>query len=116
MENEILQRLQEVESRYKRTKRLFLGFFSITLVAILGFGFTQVEKFNIIRAKGIIIEDENGRDRILIGSPIPFSKDRVRTDTTLVRKYWAKQFKNPNQYMEWYKKYKNSAEGIVFIG
>ncbi|MFZ2784164.1 MAG: hypothetical protein WAZ36_07180 [Sediminibacterium sp.] len=115
MENEILQRLQEVESRYKRTKRLFLGFFSITLVAILGFGFTQVEKFNIIRAKGIIIEDENGRDRILIGSPIPFSKDRVRTDTTLVRKYWAKQFKNPNQYMEWYKKYKNSAEGIVFM-
>lgn len=115
MENEILQRLQEVENRYKRMRRLFFGFFSIVVVAILGFGFTRIDKFGIIRTKGIIIEDENGRDRILIGAPIPYSKDRVRTDTALVRKYWAKQFKNPDQYMEWYKKYKNSAEGIVFM-
>ncbi|MDD2793420.1 MAG: hypothetical protein PHD73_09575 [Sediminibacterium sp.] len=96
--------------------RTFAVVFTIMhLVAVLGFGFTQIDKFSIIRAKGIIIEDENGRDRILIGSPIPFSKDRIRTDTTLVRQYWAKQFKNPDQYMEWYKKYKNSAEGIVFM-
>jgi hypothetical protein len=115
MEDEILQRLQEVESRYKRIKRLFYSFISLTLVAIFCFSLIQVEKFGIIRAKGIIIEDENGKDRILIGSPVPNSKDRVRTDTALVRKYWASQFKNPNQYMEWYKNYKNSAEGIVFM-
>lgn len=115
MENEILKRLQEVENRYKNIKRLFLGFVGATLVATFFFGFTKIEKFNIIRAKGIIIEDENGKDRILIGSPIPFSKDRVRNDTALVRQYWASQFENPKQYMEWYKNYKNSADGIVFM-
>lgn len=115
MEKEILQRLQEVEHRYKMMKRLFLGFVSATLVAVFCFGFIKIEKFDVLRAKGIIIEDENGRDRILIGAPVPFSKDRVRTDTSLVRKYWASKFNNPNQYMEWYKHYKNSADGIVFM-
>lgn len=83
MENEILQKLQKLETRYKKLKRLFWSFSALTLVTIFCFGFTQIEKFGIIRAKGIIVEDENGRDRILIGSPVPFSKDRVRTDTTL---------------------------------
>lgn len=115
MENEILQKLQELETRYKKLKRLFWSFSALTLVTIFCFGFTQIEKFGIIRAKGIIVEDENGRDRILIGSPVPFSKDRVRTDTTLVRKHWASQFKNPNEYMEWYKGYKNSLNGVVFM-
>lgn len=73
------------------------------------------EKFGIIRAKGIVIEDSAGRDRILIGSPVPFSKDRVRTDTGMVRKYWAKNYGDPNQFMEWYKAYYNSTEGIVVM-
>lgn len=83
-----------------------------TLVA-----FTSPEKkFGIIRAKGIVIEDSSGRDRILIGSPIPHSPDRVRTDTNLVKKYWAKNFDdNAQQYMEWYKQYKHGAEGIVIM-
>jgi hypothetical protein len=75
----------------------------------------QNEKFGIIRAKGIIIEDSAGRDRILIGSPVPFSKDRVRTDTNLVRKYWAKNYASPDEFMKWYKDYYNSAEGIVVM-
>lgn len=96
-------------------KQFFGGFISVGLIVIFGFGYTKIEKFDIIRAKGIIIEDESGRDRILIGAPIPYSNDRVRTDSLLVKKYWASKFKNPNQYMEWYKSYKNSADGIVFM-
>lgn len=115
MENEILDRIEKVEKKYKKLKIKFIGFSIICFISFFGFAFTQIEKFDIIRAKGIIIEDENGRERILIGSPIPYSKDRVRTDTALVRKYWASKFKNPNQYMEWYSKYQNTAEGIVFM-
>ena len=86
----------------------------ILLLIISGFSGPE-QKFGIIRAKGIVIEDSAGRDRILIGSPIPFSKYRVRTDTSLVRKYWAKNFGDGNQYMQWYKDYYNGAEGMVVM-
>lgn len=115
MEQDILQRLQKLENRFKMIKRLFWSFICCTIIMLSIFGFTKNDSFNIIRAKGIIIEDDKGKDRILIGSPIPFSKNRVRTDTLLVRKYWASKFKNPDQYMSWYEKYSHSADGIVFI-
>jgi hypothetical protein len=116
MEQEILQKLEQMENRYKRMKQFFIGFVSLTLIGIFGLGFAKTDKFDLIRAKGIIIEDENGKDRILIGAPIPQSKDRVRTDTALVRKYFASDVaKDPNQYMEWYKKYRHSAYGMVVM-
>ena len=80
------------------------------------FSFTKTNKFDLIRAKGIVIEDANGKDRILIGAPIPYSKDRVRTDTAKVRKYMApKVWNNDDQYMDWYKDYKHSSNGIIFM-
>ncbi len=117
MEKEILKQLQEMENRYKKMKQLFIGFVSLTLIVVLGLGFTKTDKFGLIRAKGIIIEDESGKDRILIGAPIPPSKNRVRTDTNLVRKYFASEVypKDPNKYMEWYKNYRHSAFGMVVM-
>ncbi len=117
MEREILKQLQEIENRYKRMKQFFIGFVSLTLIGLISFGFAKTDKFSLIRAKGIIIEDENGKDRILIGAPVPYSKDRVRTDTNLVRKYFASEIypKDPDQYMEWYKKYRHAAFGIVVM-
>ncbi|WP_298142509.1 hypothetical protein [Flavobacterium sp.] len=116
MEQEILSRLQQVEKRFKRLQLIFSVFLLLTIGSLITYGFATPKTFNIIRAKGIVIEDQNGKDRILIGAPIPFSKDRVRTDTTKVRQYWGKSFEDmENQYMEWYKKYKHSAEGIVIM-
>lgn len=117
MEKEILNQLQMMEIRYIRMKQLFIGFVSLTLIGIFLLGFTKTDKFGLIRAKGIIIEDEKGKDRILIGAPIPPSKNRVRTDTTLVRKYFASDIypKDPNKYMEWYKNYRHSAFGMVIL-
>lgn len=37
---------------------------------LLSFRDTNQQKFDIIRAKGIVIEDQNGKDRILIGAPV----------------------------------------------
>lgn len=108
--------LQLMEKRYNRLKRLTFGFFIVTLVALVSLGFAQNNTFGVIRVKGIVVEDDRGRDRILIGSPIPYSKDRVRTDTAKVRKYWGKSYEEmENQYMGWYKKYKHSTDGIVVM-
>lgn len=105
-----------MEKRYKNLQRMFLGFISIIIVSLIPLGFTRSDRFEIIRVKGIVVEDDSGRDRILIGSPIPYSKDRVRTDSTKVRKYWGKHFEEmENQYMEWYKKYRHDAEGMVIL-
>jgi hypothetical protein len=96
--------------------RWYIILTSGALISFILFAFTYPEQsFGIIRAKGIIIEDSSGRDRILIGAPIPFSKDRVRNDTNLVRKHWAKRFGSGNQYMEWYKNYYHGAEGMVVM-
>lgn len=115
MEKEILTRLNEVEKSYKNLKMIFKVLVILFIVSLSGF--TTINKFDIIRTKGIIIEDENGKDRILIGAPLPFSKERVRTDTSLVRKYWASKIfpKNPDKFMEFYKSYRHSTNGIVIM-
>ncbi len=115
MNTDLQLRLAKMEKRYHQLKISFLAFVTLLILGLLNFSFKQHETFGIIRAKGIVIEDSAGRDRILIGSPIPFSKDRVRTDTALVRKHWAGNYKNPDQFMKWYSSYKNSAEGIVIM-
>jgi hypothetical protein len=116
MDNQSIKaELAELRKSHARMRRFYSGSLLVVIVGFAFFSFVQINRFDIIRAKGIVIEDANGKDRILIGAPVPFSKDRVRTDTALVRKYWASQFKDPNQYMGWYKKYKNSANGIVFM-
>lgn len=117
METKFSDRLNKIEKSYTDLKRIFTGFVILLVAGLLSLGFTNTHKFNIIRAKGIIIEDESGKDRILIGAPIPFSKERVRTDTSLVRKYWASKIfpKDPNKYMEFYKSYYNSTNGMVIM-
>lgn len=117
MEKDILERLRHVEQSHRNLKKRLWISFAVTIAALLGFGFYKTKKFDIIRAKGIVIEDSRGKDRILIGAPIPFSPDRVRTDTARVRENWASRVfpKNPGQFMEYYKSYYHSTDGIVIM-
>jgi len=76
---------EKVDILSRRLKVTYFVFGVILLVqAGLFFGTqsfadsAEIDKADkIIRTKGIVIVDEQGRDRILIGSPIPASKDRV---------------------------------------
>ena len=96
--------------------RYYVIISSILILVFIFSAFTNREKnIDIIRAKGIIIEDSAGKDRILIGAPIPFSKARVRTDTAMVRKYWAGTYKNVDQFMQWYKSYYHGTVGMVVM-
>ena len=117
MEKEILRKLCEMENRYRNMRQFCICLACLTLICVFALGFSKINKFDLIRAKGIIIEDENGKDRILIGAPIPFSKDRVRTDTLLARKSWASKIfpNNPDKYMDFYKDYYHSTDGMVVM-
>ena len=117
MDNQsIKDELNQLKKSNIKLKRLYIGTLLLLAIAFTTFSFTKTNKFDIIRAKGIVIEDPKGKERILIGAPIPYSKDRVRTDTAKVRKYMAnKVYNNVDQYMKWYKNYKHSANGIVFM-
>ena len=41
---------------------------------------TPNKPVTIVRTQGIVITDAQGRDRILIGAPVPASQDRIRKD------------------------------------
>lgn len=65
--------------------------------------------------RGLIIEDEAGRERILIGAPIPEAANRVRTDEARVRELWGPRFPDLEQYMGWYRDYQHSTNGILIL-
>lgn len=117
MEKDIFKKIQEIEDWYKKMKQILIGFVSIVLIGGFCLGFIIINKFDLIRMKGIIIEDENGKDRILIGVFIFYLKDRVRMDINLVRKYFVSEFnlKNKDKYMEWYKNYRYLVFGMVVM-
>jgi hypothetical protein len=67
----------------------------------------------IVRARGLVIVDAEGRERILIGAPIPGARNRVRTDTARVRAIWGRRF--PREYMEYYNGYRHDVNGILVL-
>lgn len=89
------------------------------LVIVIIFLFNKIdtlENKEIIRAKGIIISDEEGIERILIGAPIPKSIDRIRDDYKKVENTYAKDFPPETNFMDLYKtKIRSSMNGILFL-
>jgi len=68
----------------------------------------------LLRTRGIVVEDEAGRDRILIGAPIPSSKDRVRDDVAKAEAAWGKRLGEAT-FRESFEKLAHGASGIVFL-
>ncbi|ULQ57600.1 hypothetical protein KJS94_05225 [Flavihumibacter rivuli] len=106
------ERIHQLERQLRRQQKLIL---LMILVAptLLFLAFRKAPKDDVIRTRGIIVVDDAGRERILIGAPVPYAANRVRTDTAKVKASWAKGF-SP-QYMEWYKNYDHSANGMVIL-
>jgi hypothetical protein len=85
----------------------------ITVVVSLFARTSKPDGSGILRVRGIVVEDSAGRERILIGAPVPSAANRVRTDTTRVKTIWGSRF--PKKYMEWYQDYNHSANGIIIL-
>jgi hypothetical protein len=80
----------------------------VTLVS----GFTAARRApDVIRTRGIVIVDAQGRDRILIGAPIPASHDRIRGDFAKAKQAWGKRYPD----FEWYRGLEHSTNGIVVL-
>jgi hypothetical protein len=67
----------------------------------------------ILRARGLIIEDEAGKERVLLGAPVPAARNRVRTDLARVKELWARNF--PKEYLDWYKDYRHATNGLLIL-
>ena len=100
----------------KRTIRSLQGYaalMTIALVVLFVRGGAATD--GVLRVRGLIIEDEAGRERILIGAPIPGAANRVRTDEARVRELWGPRFPDLEQYMGWYRDYQHSTNGILIL-
>jgi hypothetical protein len=83
MEEELVNRIRKLENELKSTK--YLVIFLILMFIILAFQYITVQQknqltVNLVRTRGLILQDEKGRDRILMGNPLPYSELRKRTD------------------------------------
>jgi hypothetical protein len=100
----------------KRQVQILTAFVALLFIAFLmGFKNNKEQNQDIIKTKGIIISDENGKDRILIGAPFPYSKDRIRTDFEKSKKAWAGRFGGK---FDWYKNNKsitNKGNGMLIL-
>lgn len=108
---------QELKQQKKRLDRMIFlaSLLLVTLASQFFFSFREDGSSKILRAKGIVIVDDKGRERILIGAPLPQAANRVRTDTARVRALWSKRFGNADQYMKWYQSYNHQADGILIL-
>lgn len=86
-----------------------------TLALVVLFIRTATPADGVLRVRGLIVEDEAGRERILIGAPVPEAANRVRTDTARVREIWAPRWPD-DPYMDYYRDYNHAANGIVILG
>jgi hypothetical protein len=107
-------RLERIE-RQLRLLRLYASFTSLVLIVGATAAFRlHVSDDQILRARGIVIVDGNGRERILIGAPIPDAKNRLRTNLTRVDSAWAGRYPR-GVYMKYYPTYRNAVSGMLVL-
>ena len=106
--------MQAEMQQVKRTIRWLQGYAVLASVALVVlFVSNGAEEKDVLRARGLIIEDEVGRERILIGAPVPEAANRVRTDEARVREVWAPGF--PEAYMDYYQDYSHDTNGMLIL-
>ena len=71
--------LARVERRLRRTQSA-LGATVLLGVALALASLGSRQSAEVIRVRGIVVEDEEGKARVLIGAPVPETAERSRTD------------------------------------
>lgn len=111
----MIDRIDRLERSVRRL-RLYAATITIALLALpmlsaMRPAGTQSE---ILRARGLVIVDDEGRERILIGAPIPAAENRVRTDMERVEEIWGPRF--PRAYVdEYYPTYRHGLHGMLVL-
>lgn len=85
----------------------------VVMLGVSAFGPGSDEP-GIIRALGVVIVDAEGRERILLGAPVPEAPHRVRTSMDRVREVWGPRF--PAAYVdEYYPTYRHDMNGLLIL-
>ncbi|WP_420130071.1 hypothetical protein [Longimicrobium sp.] len=74
----LLQRVDALERQARRSRALSLGLGTLLAVVSLGAWITPPGTADVLRARTLIIEDERGRDRVVIGAPMPSGMGTTR--------------------------------------
>ena len=107
------QRIDKLEQQVKWLGACVLILATVVVSLITLAAKSEPDSVKVLRARGLIIEDDQGRERILIGAPIPEAKNRVRTDLERVKAIWGARM--PPSYMDAYKTYENGMSGILVL-
>lgn len=88
MENNVLEsRVKHLEKKIMYLS-VFCGFLVVAMIFTAASSFTQqvkaAENGKVLHLRGLVIEDAQGRARILLGAPFPTVHDRIRQDATTV--------------------------------
>ncbi len=79
MENKLTERIEKLERRYSRLKILYVITIAVLPILLLLMYFQKSER-NILEVNGLIVKDEQGKPRIVIGAPAKNVKGRNRPD------------------------------------
>ncbi|MEN8145895.1 MAG: hypothetical protein ABFS14_13230 [Gemmatimonadota bacterium] len=108
------QRVADLERSYRRVQVVAAVLtFILAIIALRPFIAGSDER--VIRAQGIVLIDDQGRERILIGAPIPHAENRIRTDSARARQEWASRFPDADKYMGFYADYDHSMNGVLVL-
>lgn len=119
METILEQALQTRLARLERRQRYLylLAGLSLTIMltgAVWQRAVSQTDSAaQVLRVRGLVIVDEQGRERILLGAPIPAAANRVRTSPERVKAIWGPRF--PPEYLKWYQEYRHDTNGLLIL-
>jgi len=110
---DLTQRLDRLERRLRRTNLCVTLALAALGALALGSWQSKPSTEAVLRARGLVIEDASGRERILLGAPIPQARNRVRTDPERVASNWGPRF--PKEYLDTYKSYRHDMNGLLVL-
>lgn len=114
----------EVKSLSLRLRATYIIFGAILLAqSVLFFGIrSQADNdivdnsSKVIKTRGIIVVDDQGRERVLIGAPIPQAKNRVFTDKTRAIAAWKDRMpESGNFYWDKFNELHKDAIGMLVL-
>jgi hypothetical protein len=105
--------IARLERQLRALRRITLALGLALAAAIVVGARAPAADSGVLRVRGIVVEDSLGRERILIGAPIPHAANRVRTDSARVAATWAPRF--PPEYLDWYRGYRHGMNGILVL-
>jgi hypothetical protein len=106
-------RLQHLERQLHLMRFCVIALTGLVAILLLAAFQARSNSQDVLRVRGIIVEDASGHERILIGAPIPLARNRVRTDTARVARIWGPRF--PKEYLDYYRAYRHDMNGILVL-